>query len=158
MAKRYWLMKVEPGVYSIDDLRRDGSDHWEGVRNYQARNFMRDDMKNGDMVLFYHSNAKPSGVAGVARVCRESYPDHFAFDPKSRYFDPKSTPENPRWFMVDVEFVERFDGVLPLAAMKDDPLLAGMPVLQKGQRLSVMPVEKEHFRRVLHLAGARTRV
>lgn len=158
MAKRYWLMKVEPGVYGIDDLRRDKTEHWEGVRNYQARNFMRDDMKNGDMVLFYHSNATPSGVAGVARVCRESYPDHFAFDPQSRYFDPKSSPDNPRWFMVDVEFVERFDEVLPLTAMKDDPLLAGMPVLQKGQRLSVMPVEKEHFRRVLHLAGARTRV
>jgi len=158
MARNYWLMKVEPAVYSISDLQREGVACWEGVRNYQARNFMRDKMKNGDMVLFYHSNAKPSGVAGVARVCRESYPDHFAFDPQSTYFDPKSSPDNPRWFMVDVEFVEAFDQVLPLKALREDTLLAGMSVLQKGQRLSVMPVEKEHFRRVLKLAGGRTSI
>jgi predicted RNA-binding protein with PUA-like domain len=157
-ATHHWLMKSEPDVYSIDDLQREGQACWDGVRNYQARNIMRDRMQQGDLVLFYHSNAKPPGVAGVARVCREAYPDHTQFDPSSEYHDPKATGERPRWFMVDVEFVEKFPELLPLPELRDDPALEGMPLLKKGQRLSVQPVDKEHFRHVLKKAGARTRV
>ncbi len=139
-------MKSEPDVFSIDDLARDGTTSWEGVRNYQARNFMRDDMKKGDLVLFYHSNATPPGVAGIARVAREAYPDPSAWDPRSDYHDPKSTPENPTWLMVDVEFVERFADVVSLDELKAAPELEGMLVIRRGQRLSVQPVEAEHFR------------
>ncbi|MFW5876801.1 MAG: EVE domain-containing protein [Myxococcota bacterium] len=155
---RYWLLKSEPNVYSIDDLQRDGRAEWEGVRNYQARNFLRDEMHEGDLVLFYHSNAKPPGVAGVARVCREGYPDATQFDPRSGYHDPKSKREAPRWYRVDVEFVEKFDAMVPLDALKRDPALEGMKVIQKGQRLSVQPVDAKHFRRVLKMAGATTRI
>jgi predicted RNA-binding protein with PUA-like domain len=144
-AKRYWLVKSEPGAYSIDDLERDGETSWDGVRNYQARNLMRDEMAVGDLVLFHHSSADPPGVAGVARVCREAYPDDTAFDETSRYHDPKSDPDDPRWFMVDVEFVERFASVVPLAEMKETKALEGMPLLLRGMRLSVMPIEKAHF-------------
>lgn len=149
----YWLMKSEPDVYSIDDLRRDGFSPWEGVRNYQARNFMRDNMRVGDYVLFYHSNAKPPGIAGVGRVSRESYPDFTATDPDSKYFDPKTDPEKPRWMMVDVAFVAKFDELLPLQQLKDDPELSEMLVVQRGQRLSVQPVVQADFERVLFLAG-----
>ncbi len=145
MAKRYWLMKSEPNVYSIDDLESQGTTHWEGVRNYQARNTMRDDMKKGDLVLFYHSNAKPPGVAGIAKVCRESYPDHTAWDEKSKYFDKRSTPENPVWMMVDVEFVERFEDVVSLEELKAASELEGMLVTLRGQRLSVQEVDPAHF-------------
>lgn len=157
MAKqtRYWLMKSEPEVYSIQDLERKKVASWEGVRNYQARNFLKE-MRRGDRVLFYHSNAQPSGVAGLAVVAREAYPDPFAFDRRSPYYDEKSDPEAPRWFMVDVEFEERFPAVLSLERLKSDPSLAGMLVTQKGSRLSVQPVEKAHFERVCRLArGAR---
>ena len=154
MAKRYWLMKSEPDVYSIDRLEQDGSTSWEGVRNYQARNFMME-MKKGDRVLFYHSNAEPPGVAGVAEVVREAYPDTAAFDPGSDYHDPASTPEKPRWFMVDVGFVERFPAVLPLPELKADAALEGMELLRKGSRLSVQPVSKAHFDHVLKLARRR---
>ncbi len=140
MAKRYWLMKSEPDVYGIDDLRTEGSCFWEGVRNYQARNMMRDEMRPGDGVLFYHSNAKPPGVAGVAKVVREGYPDHTAFDPKEKYFDPKSDPDNPRWFMVDIEFVEAFPAVLPLAVLQETAGLEEMMVTRRGMRLSIQPV------------------
>lgn len=160
MAKRrYWLVKSEPDAYSIDDLERDGQAEWDGVRNYQARNFMRDDMTVGDLVLFYHSNAKPPGVAGVARVATEAYPDPTQFDPKSKYHDPKATEEAPRWHLVDLSFVEKFDAVLGLDVLKehaDD--LEGMMVIKRGIRFSVQPVEKEHFRKVLKLAGAKTKV
>ncbi len=155
--KRYWLMKSEPGTYSIDDLQRDGSTCWEGVRNYQARNFMRDEMRVGDEVLYYHSNASPPGVAGLARVCREAYPDHTQFDPSSKYHDPKATGDEPRWFMVDIEHVETFDDVVSLEEIKADDRLDGMLVRQRGQRLSIQPVEAEHFRRIRTLgrrAGA----
>ena len=145
MPKRYWLMKTEPDVYSIDDLERQGSTPWEGVRNYQARNTMRDDMKVGDLVLFYHSNAKPPGVAGIARVSREGYPDHFAWDESSKYFDKRSTVENPVWMMVDVEFEERFADVVSLEELKEAPELDGMHVTRRGQRLSVQEVEPAHF-------------
>src|SRR5215218_2689192 len=107
MPRRYWLMKVEPSAYSIDDLARDGSTSWEGVRNYQARNFVRDDMKPGDGVLFYASNADPTGVAGIAEIAREGYPDHFAWTTGHHYFDEKSDPANPTWYMVDISFVEK---------------------------------------------------
>src|SRR5690625_411312 len=116
---RYWLMKSEPGSYSIDDLERDGRTHWDGVRNYQARNFMRDEMRPGDRVLFHHSNAKPPGVAGIAEVVREAYPDHTARDPKSRYFDPKASDDDPRWFMVDIAFVETFDRFVPIGTLRE---------------------------------------
>jgi predicted RNA-binding protein with PUA-like domain len=154
MAK-FWLMKSEPDVYSIDDLWRDGIESWEGVRNYQARNFMRE-MAEGDLVIFYHSNAKPPGAAGVCRIAREAYPDDTQFNKKSNYYDPKSKKEDPRWSMVDVEFVEKFDEVVSLQTMKDDPPLDGMRVTQKGSRLSVQPVDKKHFKRVLRIAGAKT--
>ena len=118
MVRRYWLMKCEPAAYTIDDLQRDGQTSWEGVRNYQARNFMRDDMQVGDGVLFYASNAKPSGVTGVAKVARTGYPDHFAWEQGHRYFDARSTPERPLWYMVDIEFVERFADTIALATLK----------------------------------------
>lgn len=151
---RHWLMKSEPNVYSIDDLQRDGRTAWEGVRNYQARNWMRDDMKVGDRVLFYHSNAEPPGVAGVAEVVREAYPDPHALDPRSDYFDPKATPERNVWVTVEIGFVERFPSVLSLGALKADPALAGMEVTKRGSRFSVHPVDPAHFERVLGLARA----
>jgi predicted RNA-binding protein with PUA-like domain len=144
-------MKSEPDVYSIEDLERDGSTCWEGVRNYRARNNMRA-MKVGDGVLYYHSNAKPPGVVGIAKVCKEAYPDYFAFDKKSKYFDAKSDPENPRWFMVDVEFVSRVDEPLGLPEIKADPELADMELVRYG-RLSVQSVKPEEFRYVKKLAG-----
>jgi len=146
---RYWLMKSEPGSYSIEDLERDGTTHWEGVRNYQARNLMRE-MAEGDLVLFYHSSADPAGVAGVARVERSAYPDHYSWDPGSRYFDPKSSPDQPRWWMVDIAFVERLPRVVPLAELKADPALQEM-LVTGNSRLSVQPVEPAEFRRVLEL-------
>jgi len=156
MAKRYWLVKSEPDVYSIEDLERDGRTHWEGVRNYQARNFLRE-MKRGDRVLFYHSSTTPPGVAGIAEVVREAYPDPTAWDPKSDYHDPASTPENPRWFMVDVGFVERFPEPVPLPLLKEQEALEGMELLRKGSRLSVQPVSKEHFDHVVALGRRKRR-
>lgn len=154
---KLWLMKSEPDVYSIDDLQRDGTEPWEGVRNYQARNFMRE-MVDDDLVIFYHSSAKPPGAAGLCRVCREAYPDPTQFDPQSEYYDPKSKKEDPRWSLVEVEFVEKFEELIPLEALKRDPALSGMLVTQKGSRLSVQPVEKSHFKHVLKMARAKTRL
>ncbi len=151
-GRRYWLMKSEPDVYSIDDLERDGKTHWDGVRNYKARNFMRDDMKVGDLVLFYHSNAKPPGVAGVARVCREGYPDFTAFDTSSKYYDAKSKEDAPTWIMVDVEYVETFPEIVGLDQLKEEDALEEMMVIRRGMRLSVQPVEKPHFDHVLKMA------
>jgi len=148
-------MKSEPDVYSIDDLQRDGTEPWDGVRNYQARNFMRE-MVEGDLVIFYHSSAKPPGAAGLCRVCREAYPDPTQFDPQSEYYDPKSKKEDPRWSLVEVEFVEKFEELIPLEALKRDPALRDMLVTQKGSRLSVQPVEKRHFKHVLKMAKAKT--
>lgn len=151
---RYWLMKSEPDVYSIHDLEKEGSCFWEGVRNYQARNFMRDEMRVGDEVLFYHSNTKPPGIVGIARVCKEAYPDHTSWDPQAKYFDPKSDPQNPRWYMVDVEFVEAFSGTVSLQDLKIHEDLADMWVLRKGMRLSIQPVEKAHFTKIVKLGRA----
>lgn len=151
---RYWLMKSEPDVYSIDDLARDKSTPWTGVRNYQARNFMRDEMQVGDLVLFYHSNAEPSGAAGVGRVVREAYPDPTARDPRSEYFDPKATDQNPIWMMVDVGYVRTFKTVVSLDRMRTEPDLAGMLVLKRGMRLSVQPVTEAEFERVCVFGGS----
>jgi len=150
--KSYWLMKSEPGAYSIDDLERDGTTHWDGVRNYQARNLMRDEMKEGNGVLFYHSNASPPGVAGIARVVREGYPDPTARDPESHYYDEKASDDDPRWFMVDIAFEEKFGEVVPLATLKETPGLEEMVVTQRS-RLSVQPVAKEEFEIVRKLAA-----
>lgn len=149
---KYWLMKSEPDVFSIEDLRKKKHSDWDGVRNYQARNFMRDEMRVGDLVLFYHSNAEPSGVAGIARVSRESHPDPTQFDKKSEYHDPKATLEKPIWMMVEVEFVKAFAQVLPLEQLKKEKALAKMPLVQKGTRLSVMPVTEAEWKAILKLA------
>lgn len=157
MASQYWLLKSEPNVFSIDDLAREGETGWEGVRNYQARNFMRDAMKAGDLALFYHSNAEPPGIAGLARVVGVPTPDLSQFNPKSPYYDSSSTKDEPRWMMAHVAFVERFP-LVPLAVLKADPALKGMALLQKGQRLSVQPVTRAHFARVLTLAKAKLKL
>ncbi len=152
MPKHYWLMKSEPEAYSIDDLEGDGSTCWDGVRNYQARNFMRDDMRIGDEVLYYHSNCKPPGVVGLARIIRESYPDHTAFDPEDKHYDPKSDSANPRWFMVDIEFVARFGGIVSLEILKKEGGLSEMVVTRRS-RLSVQPVTPEEFEIVKRMGG-----
>lgn len=143
----YWLMKSEPNAFSIDDLTAmpDQTEHWDGVRNYQARNMMRDEMKVGDRAFFYHSNCNPPGIVGIVEVVREGYPDHTAFDPQSKYFDEKSDPEKPRWFMVDVKFVRKFNRIISLEELKTHPQLEGMKLLQRGNRLSITPVSKEHW-------------
>jgi predicted RNA-binding protein with PUA-like domain len=142
---QYWLMKAEESDYSIDDLARDGRIHWYGVRNYQARNYMRDEMKVGDMVLYYHSNAKPSGVVGVARVASAPYPDETQFDQKNKYYYPKATREKPVWMLVDVEFVEKFKECISLAKLREVKTLHGMQLLRPGNRLSITPVTKKEF-------------
>jgi predicted RNA-binding protein with PUA-like domain len=147
----YWLVKSEPDVFSFSDLmtapkRTTG---WDGVRNYQARLYLRDGMRTGDLVLFYHSNADPSGVAGVAKVVREAYPDPTQFDPTSEYFEPKATAAAPVWVQVDIQAVEPFKRLVPLDALKADPKLAGMEVTRAGSRLSVQVVSREHFDQVV---------
>ena len=156
MAKRYWLMKCEPSAYSIGDLARDRDTSWEGVRNFQARNFMRDDMRVGDAVLFYASNADPSGVSGLATVSKTAYPDHFAWKKAHKYFDARSTKDNPVWFMVDLGFVEQFRATVPLATLKATKGLEEMKVVQKGSRLSVQPVTKKEYDIVVRL-GRKTK-
>ncbi|MDN3608771.1 EVE domain-containing protein [Vibrio ostreicida] len=145
----YWLFKTEPDTFSIDTLRTQKISCWEGVRNYQARNMMRDDIKEGDWVLIYHSSCKLVGVAGVARVVKEAYPDHFACDPASAYFDPKSSSDQSRWCMVDIEFVRKMDRVIPLSTMKAMPELENMPLVKRGNRLSIMPVSELEWQAIL---------
>jgi len=149
----YWLMKSEPDVFGIDDLRKrpKQTEHWDGVRNYQARNMMRDQMRVGDKVFFYHSNCAEPGITGIARIARAGYPDHTACDPESKYYDPKSTAENPRWYMVDVKFERRFKRTITLNELKDHPQLADMALLRRGNRLSVMPVTEEQWDYILTL-------
>ncbi len=147
----YWLMKSEPDAYSIDDLERDGREMWDGIRNYQARNMMRDDMKIGDEVFFYHSNCKEPGVVGIAKVVSEPYPDPTQFDRKSRYFDAKSDKGNPRWCLVDVEFVRKMKRNVTLTEIKAQKTLEDMILTRKGNRLSIMPVSKKHWNKILSL-------
>lgn len=149
----YWLMKSEPDVYPYQQLVEDGSTHWDGVRNYQARNMMRDQMKLGDLVLFYHSNFKPPHVAGVARISREGYPDHTSWDASSKYHDPKSTPDAPRWFMVDLEPVSPLKTTVPLQDVRDNPACENMLLIRRGQRLSIQPVEAQDFDTILSMGG-----
>lgn len=148
---RYWLMKSEPDVFSIDDLKAKKRSFWDGVRNYQARNFMMNDMTVGDMVLFYHSNAEPPGIAGLARVCETAKPDPSSWDKKSEYFDPKSTAQNPRWHAVTVEFVKKFDRIYTLDDIRKNKALQTMLVIKKGQRLSIQPVTKAEYDVVVQL-------
>jgi len=155
MGKHYWLMKSEPTVFSISDLkaRPRSTDHWDGVRNYQARNYMRG-MKKGDLIVFYHSNCETPGAVGTAEVVREAYPDHTSFDPLSPYYDAKAAPQNPRWFVVDVRWKEDFQRTVSLREMRNTAALKRMKVLEKGLRLSVMPVTREEFEKVCALGRA----
>ena len=146
-------MKSELDVYPYAQLVADGSTHWDGVRNYQARNMMRDVMKIGDLVLFYHSNCKPPHVAGVARICKEGYPDHTSWGATSHYHDPKSTPESPRWFMVDIEPVIELPNTVPLQSVRDNPACENMLLIRRGQRLSIQPVENTDFDTILSMGG-----
>lgn len=149
----YWLMKSEPSVYGIDDLAAQPSqtDHWEGVRNYQARNMLRDQMRPGDLALFYHSNCKEPGIVGIMEIVRPGYPDPTAFDPKSKYYDPRSNPDQPRWFMVDVGFKRRLSRTITLAELKANSALAQMPLLRRGNRLSILPVTAEQWQIILDM-------
>lgn len=141
----YWLMKSEPDVFSIDQLKSEKTTLWDGVRNYQARNFMMNDMKVGDLVLFYHSNAKPPGIAGIATISKKAQPDPTCYNPKSEYYDPKSTKENPRWFCVEVKYKKKFKELIPLEELRSTKSLKDLLVIKKGQRLSIQPVEKKHY-------------
>lgn len=151
----YWLMKSEPDVFSFEDLkaRPEQTEPWDGVRNYQARNYMRDEMKVGDLILFYHSNAKPPGVSGIAEVASKPYPDPTAFDEKSKYHDPKSDPENPRWILVDVKYHADIKRLVSLEEMKAMPALEEMRVLQRGCRLSITPVTEGEFGAIRRASG-----
>jgi len=152
MKKKYWLVKSEPNAYSIDNLVKDKKTYWDGVRNYQARNIMRDDMKKGDLVLFYHSNAEPNAVVGICEIVREGYPDFTAFDSENKHFDPKSSTENPTWIMVDIKLVKKFKRPVTLKEIKENPKLQTMRLVQRGNRLSVMPIEKKEFDLILKLS------
>ncbi len=152
---KYWLFKSEPDVFSIEDLKKskNGTASWEGVRNYQARNFLRDDVKKGDLVLFYHSSVEPMAVAGVAAVVKEGYIDFYAFDSKSNYYDPKSNPDKPQWYMVDVKFKSQFKNPVTLKSIRTYKELANMRLIQKGGRLSIQPITKEEFDFIVKLGG-----
>lgn len=151
MTQRIWLMKTEPDVFSFDQLLERGSEFWDGVRNYQARNFMRNDMQVGDIVLFYHSNANPSGIVGLARVMEAAKPDLSAQNPKSQYFDPQATPENPRWYGVTVGGPQKIRRFVSLSELKAEHALKNMALLRKGQRLSILPVSTEEYAYILEL-------
>ncbi|MFP5505450.1 MAG: EVE domain-containing protein [Gammaproteobacteria bacterium] len=149
----YWLMKSEPDVFGIDHLRKrpKQTEHWDGVRNYQARNMLRDQMQVGDRVFFYHSNCAEPGIVGIARIVRAGYPDHTALDPESKYHDPKSTPENPRWYMVDVKFERKLKRTITLEELKTHSELEDMPLVRRGNRLSIMPVTEAQWEFILGL-------
>lgn len=149
---QYWLMKSEPNSYSIKDLQRDKLAFWDGVRNYQARNFMMRDMQVQDKVLFYHSNAQPSGVSGLAVVCKEASPDPSSWDKKSQYYDPKSPKQNPRWFAVSVRFVKAFKNLVSIQEMRQEKTLKNMVLLKKGQRLSVLPVTQKEYEYIVKMS------
>lgn len=143
----YWLLKSEPSTYSIDDLSNKPrkTDHWDGIRNYTVRNTIRDDIKKGDLAFFYHSSCKVPGIIGVVKIVKSSYPDDTAWDPKSNYYDPKSSPDNPRWLMFDVKLEKKFNNIIPLTNLRQEPVLEDMPLLKKGNRLSITPVTKNHW-------------
>ena len=145
----HWLVKSEPDAYSIDDLERDGREMWDGIRNYQARNMMRDEMQVGDDVFFYHSKCADPGIVGIARVASEPYADPTQFDPDSRYYDPKSDPDDPRWCLVDIEFVRKLKRTITLAELKAHPDLDGMTVTRRGNRLSITPVDDAHWETIV---------
>jgi len=151
---RFWLLKCEPDVYSVHDLARDGRTGWDGVRNYQVRNFMRDEMQAGDRGIFYHSNAEPSGAAGVLKVLRTGLPDPSQFDPRSDYFDERSDPKAPTWLMCEVGFVEAFPEVVPLERLRSEAALSGMQILRRGNRLSITPLEQAEFDAIVALGGS----
>ena len=150
---KYWLMKSEPDVYGIDHLRAEKrkTAHWDGIRNYQARNFMRDEMKKGDLAFFYHSNCEEPAIVGVMEIVREGYPDHTAFLSNEKYFDAKSNPDDPRWFMVDVRFKKKFKSPVTLKALKEEKSLAEMRLVQRGNRLSILPVAAKEWRHILKM-------
>lgn len=153
----YWLMKSEPNSFSFEDLRQSPGrkTHWDGVRNYQARNFMRDDMQPGDLVFYYHSGIKTPAIVGIAEVVSEAYPDHTAFDPKDEHFDPDSDPQNPRWVMVDIRYNRKLKRPLSLAEIKSHAdRLDGLALIRRGNRLSVMPVDEAHWNFILSLESA----
>jgi predicted RNA-binding protein with PUA-like domain len=149
----YWLMKSEPEEFSIDDLRARPArtEPWDGVRNYQARNMMRDEMRKGDLVFFYHSNCETPGIAGIARIVREGYPDPTAFDPEDTHYDPNSDPQSPRWFLVDVKFVRKLKRLVPLSELKEKRALETLALVRRGNRLSIMPVTKKQWDFILGL-------
>lgn len=149
----YWLMKSEPETFGIDDLknRPHQIEHWDGVRNYQARNMMRDGMKIGDLAFFYHSNCETPGIAGIMEIVKEAYPDHTAFDPDDKHFDPKSDPAKPSWMMVDVKYVKTLSRIISLAELKQKPELAELALVRRGSRLSIMPVSKAQWDFILAL-------
>ena len=147
----YWLMKSEPDAYSIDDLERDRRQPWDGVRNYQARNMIRDRMKPGDQAFFYHSSCEVPAVVGLMKIASEPYPDPTQFDRRSKYYDPKSGLEAPRWYLVDVEFVRRTRRPVTLRELKELPALEGFALTRRGNRLSVMPVSDDHWQAILSL-------
>ena len=151
---RYWLLKSEPSCFSIEDLKNmpNKTSPWDGIRNYQARNFMRDQMQIGDQAFFYHSSCTPPGIVGTMEIVRNAYPDDTAFDPTSDHPDPKSTPDNPRWFMVDVRFKQQFPAMISLETLKHHPALENMRLLQKGNRLSILPIDPEEWAFILKLA------
>lgn len=150
---KHWLMKSEPDVFGIDDLKNatNKTEPWDGVRNYQVRNMMRDEMRPGDLAFFYHSNCKEPGIAGIMKITRAGYPDFTAFDPKEKYFDPKSDPDNPRWYMVDVKYVRSMKRIITLTELKGCPQLTDLPLVRRGNRLSVMPVTKKQWDLILAL-------
>lgn len=150
---KYWLIKSEPSVFSIDDLAKSKNQTtcWDGVRNYQARNYMRDEMKIGDKVIFYHSNAEPPAAVGICEVVKEAYPDFTAFDPNSKYYDPKSNKEKPTWYMVDVKLIKKFKKPVPLEEIRKNPKLKNIKLVQKGNRLSVMPLNKNEFEEIVKM-------
>jgi predicted RNA-binding protein with PUA-like domain len=149
----YWLMKSEPDCFGIDHLRSrpEQTEHWDGVRNYQARNFLRDDMHKGDLAFFYHSSCAEPGIAGIVQIVRAGYPDHTAWAPKGEHFDPKSSPDNPIWYMVDVKLERTFKHPVTLTALKNNPALRGMKLLQRGNRLSILPVTAKEWKTILNM-------
>ncbi len=155
MPKKFWLVKSEPSCFSIDDLAKskNKTTYWDGVRNYQARNFMRDEMKKGDYVLFYHSNANPNATVGYCEVVKEGYVDFTAFDPDDQHYDPKSKQDSPTWIMVDLKLKKKFKNIVPLSEIKENSKLQNMRLVQRGNRLSVMPVEKKEFDEILMMGG-----